>query len=348
VLCSRIRIEEKLIFKALRERGVDFEKLDIRKVFFELGGGRGKGELENWGLENWGLGKQGSGGAKPSTSHPQPPISQSPNHQSPISQSPVPQSPIPHLSTILIRCISHREALYASRILESLGVRTVNSFEAIHTAGDKLLTTLALMEHGVPTLPAAIALTPQAAFKALEDIGYPSVLKPVHGSWGRLLARVDNPTVAEAILEHRSFMGDGFNSAFYIQQYVEKPGRDIRVLVVGDEVVYAIYRYSSHWITNTARGGKAEVCPLTPELEELALKAARAVGGGILAIDIFEMPDGSLVVNEVNHTPEFHGAMEVVEVDIAGKMVEYVGKLPDAHSAFFYNPQVPLYFFWLQ
>ncbi len=231
---------------------------------------------------------------------------------------------------VLTRCISHREAFYASKVLESLGVKTVNSFPVIRTAGDKAFTTLALLEHKVPTLPAAMALTPEAALKAIEKIGYPAVLKPMRGSWGRLLAKLDNPSMAESILEHRRFMGGTFNSVFYLQPYVEKPGRDIRVLVVGDEVVYAIYRYSSHWITNTARGSRPEVCPITPDLEALALKAARAVGGGILAVDIFEVPvdagssPSALLVNEVNHNPEFHGAMQVVEVDIAGKMVEYL------------------------
>lgn len=282
VLCSRIRIEEKLIFEGLRKRGVDFEKFDVRRLYFSLNGERPR------------------------------------------------EMPILDCEVVLIRCISHREAFYASKVLESLGVKTVNSSQVIRIAGDKAFTTVALLEHGVPTLPAVMALAPKAALKAIEKIGYPAVLKPVLGSWGRLLAKLDNPAMAESILEHRRFMGDTFSSVFYLQPYVEKPGRDIRVLVVGDGVVYAIYRYSSHWITNTAQGSRPEICPITPELEELALKAAKAVGGGILAVDIFEVPveAGSslpgLLVNEVNHTPEFHGAMQVVEVDIAGKMVEYL------------------------
>lgn len=282
VLCSRIRIEEKLIFEALRKRGVEFEKFDVRNLYFSLHGQRSR------------------------------------------------EVPILGCEAVLIRCISHQKALYASKVLESLRVKTVNPFSVIRTAGDKAFTTLALLEQGVPTLPAAIPLTPGAALKAIEGLGYPAVLKPVRGSWGRLLAKVENPLMAESILEHRSFMGDPFNSAFYLQRYVEKPGRDIRALVIGEEVVYAIYRYSSHWITNTAQGSRPEVCPITPELEGLALKAAQAVGGGILAVDIFETPQGSdsdspaLLVNEVNHTPEFHGAMQVVEVDIAGKIVDYL------------------------
>jgi len=223
---------------------------------------------------------------------------------------------------ILIRCISHREAFYGSRILESQGVKTVNSHQTIRLAGDKLLTSQALMDKGVPTLPVVMAFSPQAAMDALEKLGYPAVIKPLNGSWGRLIAKIDSPESARSILEHRSYMGDELGSVFYIQPYVEKPGRDIRVMVVGEEVIYAIYRYSSHWITNTARGAYTEPCPITSELEELSLRAAEAVGGGILALDIFETPEG-LVVNEVNHTPEFHGAMKAVKVDIPKKIVDY-------------------------
>jgi [lysine-biosynthesis-protein LysW]--L-2-aminoadipate ligase len=85
-----------------------------------------------------------------------------------------------------------------------------------------------------------------------------------------------------------------------------------------------MYRRSAHWITNTARGGEASPCPLSPEIKELSLAAAQAVGGGILAVDLLETADGHLLVSEVNHTPEFHGAMEAVNVDIAGKMADYV------------------------
>jgi len=223
---------------------------------------------------------------------------------------------------VLIRCISHREAYYGSRLLEGQGVKTVNTHAVIRLAGDKLLTSQTLLDKGIPTLPVALAFSPQAALEALEKIGYPAVIKPVNGSWGRLLARVDDPEDARSILEHRFYMGEELSSVFYIQPYVEKPGRDIRVMVIGEEVIYAVYRYSPHWITNTARGAFTEPCPLTSELEELSIKAARAIGGGILALDIFETPEG-LVVNEVNHTPEFHGALRAVKVDIPGKIVDY-------------------------
>ncbi len=228
-----------------------------------------------------------------------------------------------HFGLVLLRCISHSQALYAARILEQNGIDTINPYGVIATCGDKLLTSAALAEHGVPTPRTLVAFTPAAALSAIEELGYPVVLKPLVGSWGRLMCKVNDRQAAEAILEHKEALGNQHGSVFYIQEYVDKPQRDIRVLVAGDEVVYAIYRYSEHWITNTGRGGDASVCALTPELAQLSLAAARAVGGGLLAVDVLEMPDGRLLVSEVNHTPEFHGALKATGMDIAGRIVDY-------------------------
>ncbi|MFQ6016339.1 MAG: lysine biosynthesis protein LysX [Anaerolineae bacterium] len=227
-------------------------------------------------------------------------------------------------SVVLLRCISHSQSLYVARILNQQGIKTVNSYQTIVACGDKLLTTAALAEQGIPTPRTVVAFTARAALQAIEDLGYPVVLKPLVGSWGRLLSKVNDRQAAEAILEHKEALGVNHGSVFYIQEYVDKPQRDIRVLVAGDEVVYAIYRRSEHWITNTGRGAEANPCPITPELAQLSLAAAQAVRGGLLAVDILEMPDGRLLVNEVNHTPEFHGALKATRMDIAGRMVDYV------------------------
>lgn len=223
-----------------------------------------------------------------------------------------------------MRCISHSCALYVAKILQEQGVKTVNSYEVIATCGDKVLTTLALLRQNIPTPLTAIAFDPEPALAAIEDFGFPVVLKPPVGSWGRLMAKLNDRQAAEALLEHKQTLGCSADSVFYIQDYIEKPGRDIRTLVVGDETVYATYRCSEHWITNTAKGGEAIVCPLTPEIDRLSRAAAHAVGGDIVAVDILEAPDGQLLVNEVNHTPEFHGAIAATGLDIPGKMVEYI------------------------
>jgi [lysine-biosynthesis-protein LysW]--L-2-aminoadipate ligase len=200
----------------------------------------------------------------------------------------------------------------------------VNSYQVVNTCGNKVLTSMALIQHEVPTPRTVVALSIEAALQAIEEMGYPVVLKPAVGSWGRLLSKVNDRDTAEAVLKHKAALGGPVHSVFYIQEYVDKPSRDIRTLVIGEEVVYAMYRRSDHWITNTARGGEALPCLLSPEIRELSLAAAQAVGGGILAVDLLETADGHLLVSEVNHTPEFHGAMQAVSVDIAGKMADYV------------------------
>ena len=225
---------------------------------------------------------------------------------------------------VLVRCLSHTRAYYLTHWLEAQGLPAVSAHRVIATCGDKMLTTAALEAAGLPCPRTLVAFTPEAAMRAIESIGYPAVLKPMTGSWGRLLARVNDRDAAEAILEHKATLGGPSHQAFYVQEHVDKPGRDIRSLVVGDEVVYAVYRRAAHWITNTARGGETLPCQVTPEIERLSLAAAAAVGGGIVAVDLLESAEGLLLVNEVNHTPEFHGAMQATEADIAGKMVEHV------------------------
>jgi len=224
---------------------------------------------------------------------------------------------------VLERCINHSRALYGLKLLEDAGITTVNTYRVADTCGNKILTSSALTRQGVPSPRTLIAFTPESALEAIEEVGYPAVLKPAVGSWGRLLSLVSDRYAAEAILEHKEILGTYHHSIFYIQEYVPKPDRDIRSFVVGDECICAIYRYSGHWITNTARGGRAENCPVTDPIAEISLAAARAVGGGILAVDLLESQRG-LLVNEVNYTMEFRNSIDTTGVNIPGKVAEYV------------------------
>ena len=224
---------------------------------------------------------------------------------------------------VLNRSVSHSRSLYALRFFEHYGVPTVNPYDVVALCGDKVLTSLRLAEAGIPTPRTVVALTPEAALKALEEVGYPAVLKPPIGSWGRLMAKVDDPEEAEQILEHKTALGSPMHSIFYVQEYVSKPKRDVRAFVVGDDVVAAMYRYSEDWRTNASRGAVAEALSPTPELTELAMRAASAVGGGVLAVDMMESPNG-LVVHEVNPTPEFKALTAATGVDVAGRVLDYV------------------------
>jgi len=236
---------------------------------------------------------------------------------------PVERKPDLGVDVILERCIQHGTALYALAVLDTWGVPTVNRYEVAEICGNKLLTTMRLIRDSVPSPRTRVAFTPESALTAIEELGYPVVLKPLIGSWGRLISKVNDREAAEAIVEHKDVLGSYLHSIYYVQEYVPKPGRDIRAFVVGDEAICAIYRYSDHWITNTARGGRAENCPVTPQLGELCVRAARAVGGGVVAVDVLEGPEG-LLVNEVNYTMEFRNSIDTTGVNIPAKIVDYV------------------------
>jgi [lysine-biosynthesis-protein LysW]--L-2-aminoadipate ligase len=228
---------------------------------------------------------------------------------------------------VIERCVSQARAISALRILNDWGIPTVNRWDVVSICGNKLETSSALVRDNIPSPGCKIAFTPEAALAAIEELGYPVVLKPAVGSWGRLLSKVNDREAAEAILEHKDVLGTYQHSIYYIQEYIDKPARDIRSFVVGDETIGAIYRYSEHWITNTARGGRATNCPVTPEINRLSLAAAKAVGGGVLAVDLLETQDGRFLVNEVNHTMEFRNSIDTTGVNIPDKVVDYVIKV---------------------
>ncbi|MFN2568359.1 MAG: lysine biosynthesis protein LysX [Candidatus Dormibacteria bacterium] len=268
VLCSRVRVEEKLLLEALERRGVDVCRVDDREAVLDI------------------------------------------------------TSPWQGYDVILERCLQHSRALYALGILNAWGIPTVNSYDVALVCGDKAHTSVALHSEGVPMPRTMVAFTPESALTAIETLGYPVVLKPTVGSWGRLLAKVSDRDAAEAILEHKQTLGSYQHGIFYVQEHIDKPGRDIRAFVVGDETICAVYRESRHWITNTARGATTSNCPVTPELEGISRDAARAVGGGVLAVDLFEQ-DGGYLVSEVNYTMEFRNSIDVTGVDIPARIADH-------------------------
>jgi len=229
------------------------------------------------------------------------------------------------LDVLIERSINHSRALHSIRLFESAGVKCVNSYKVATICGDKLLTSSALSDNNIPQPEIKIAFTEESALKAIEEMGYPVVLKPAVGSWGRLLSKINDRDAAESILEHKVVLGSYHHSIFYIQKYVDKKnGRDIRSFVIGDTCIAAIYRRSEHWITNTAKGATASKCEVTEDIAKLSVAAANAVGGGIVAIDLFETKDGFLLVNEVNYTMEFKNSITTTGVNIPKLIVDYV------------------------
>jgi len=229
----------------------------------------------------------------------------------------------PEIDILVERSINHSRALHALRLFESAGIRCINSHHVAQICGDKLLTTAALNDNGIAQPECRVAFTEESALNAIEELGYPVVLKPAVGSWGRLLSKINDRDAAETVLEHKAVLGSYHHSIFYIQQYIEKQNRDIRSFVVGDECIAAIYRSSDHWITNTARGATASKCEVTNEVAEISIAAAKAVGGGIVAVDLFES-DRGLLVNEVNYTMEFRNSIDTTGIDIPAVVANYV------------------------
>jgi [lysine-biosynthesis-protein LysW]--L-2-aminoadipate ligase len=225
----------------------------------------------------------------------------------------------------LSREISQSRSYYGCLLLEARGVATVNRAEVISVCGDKLRTSLRLQTAGLPTPRTALALTPEAALGAAENLGYPVVIKPLTGSWGRLATVLRDPQEAQAVLEHRAALSSPQQHIIYVQELIKKPDRDIRVLVAGQQIIGASYRYGQGLRTGVASGGRSERCPVSAELARLALAAAAAVGGGMLGVDLVEGPAG-LYLLEVNHTPEFRGlqAAHGDAVDVADAIVSYL------------------------
>ncbi len=227
------------------------------------------------------------------------------------------------LDIVVDRCLATSRSLYATQFFESYGIPVVNSHETADVCADKVKNSLALEDAGVPTPATKVAFTKETAMAAIESFGYPCVLKPVVGSWGRLMAKIDSESAAEAILEHKATLGHYEHKVFYVQEFVEKPGRDIRVLAIDGEPIAGMVRSSDHWITNAAKGAETDVFEIDDEALDLVERASDAVGGGLLGIDLMETEDG-YTVHEVNHTVEFKALDEAVEADVAGTVVDWL------------------------
>ncbi|MGB6627687.1 MAG: lysine biosynthesis protein LysX [Nitrososphaeraceae archaeon] len=226
---------------------------------------------------------------------------------------------------VLQRCISHFRGLYLTACLEFMGFMVINKFKVGETCGNKLITSLTLAKSNVPTPKTHFAFSAESAIEVINTTGFPVVLKPIIGSWGRGVFPIRDEEVANMIIEMRKENDNPLSRIYYVQEMIKRPPRDLRCIVVGDKIVAAIYRYSveNEWRTNVSRGGKAELAPITNELEDIALRAAKSVGGGILGVDLMEDEKRGLLVHEVNNTVEFRGASNVSESDIAGAMIDY-------------------------
>ena len=253
------------------------------------------------------------------------------------------------IDVLVDRCLATSRSLYATEFAEAYDVPVVNAAETAEVCANKVKNSLALERAGVPTPATDVAFTKDAALESIEGFGYPCVLKPVIGSWGRLMAKIDSRSAAEAILEHKETLGHYEHKVFYIQEFVDKPGRDIRVVAVDGEPVAGMVRSSDHWLTNAAKGADTAEIEITDEIRDLVETASDAVGGGLLGIDLMETgvesearsaseqssgagtdprdddgePSG-YTVHEVNHTVEFKALDEVTDIDVPATVVDWL------------------------
>lgn len=225
--------------------------------------------------------------------------------------------------SILQRCVSYYRNVHSTAALEGMGALVINPLQTGVSAGNKLYTHMLLRKAGVRTPKATVSFSKKAALESMENVKYPCVIKPTVGSWGRMISKLNDSDAATGILEMREAMYPIYQ-IHYVEEFVKRPPRDIRAIVIGDSVVAAIYRKSESWKTNMALGGQAECCKVSSEMQEMCIKAKDAVGGQIVGVDLMEDDERGLVVHEINNTTEFKNTVRVCEVDIASLMLEYV------------------------
>ncbi|MEM1944861.1 MAG: lysine biosynthesis protein LysX [Nitrososphaerota archaeon] len=235
----------------------------------------------------------------------------------------------PAVDVSLVRCISMYNAVHSAAVREGAGVKAIKSSDAIIYSGNKILSGAKLRASTLPIPRTAVGLDAESAEKALENIGLPAVDKPPIGSWGRLVALVKDELTFKTLLEHREMIPSSIMRTHVIQEYIDLPNRDVRTLVIGDDVLGAVFRYrgDGDWRTNVARGGTPVTAFLNEELKEISIKTAKAIGGDVVSVDIFETSDGSYLVNEINGVPEFKGLMQATGIDVAAKVIEYVAEV---------------------
>lgn len=230
------------------------------------------------------------------------------------------------IDVLLDRSVVHSRAGYTLFAMDRWGIPTLNSSQAVTICDDKARASMVLEGAGIPSPRTFVAYSEESALRACESLGYPAVMKPVTGSWGRLIAKVNGPEQARAIISQKSEHGSFHHEIYYVQEFIDKPGRDIRAYVIGERVIAASYRTSEHWITNAARGAVSVPCPITPEIESLALRACEVVGARLAGVDLIETNEGLKVI-EINTGGEFKGLMTTTDRDLAGEIVEEAARL---------------------
>ncbi len=229
------------------------------------------------------------------------------------------------LSAILIRPIgrgSLEEIIFRLDILRGLerkGLLIINPPEAIEISADKYRSLMLMEEQGIPVPPTVATEDIESAIRAFEELGGDVVIKPIFGSRGRGIGRVDDPETAWRVFHALNYT----HHMLYLQKFIPHGTRDIRLFVIGNRVVAAMYREADSWKTNIDRGARPVSFEPSKELEDLAIEVAKTIGCRVAGVDVMESPEGYLV-NEINSQPGFGGLQLVTKVNIADQIVDYI------------------------
>jgi len=204
------------------------------------------------------------------------------------------------------------------RAIEEYDVKLINSRESLEIASDKFLTSVFLERHNIPTPKTVICEDPNSALEAFEELGGDCVFKPLFGSKGIGITRLNDRAFAENVI----FSLSRLNEVFYLQEFIEHYNRDIRILVLGDEAVAGMYRVGDNWKTNIFAGAKAKPLEISDELENLAIKTAQITKTEIAGVDIIESSKGFQVL-EVNSIPGFTALQKVTSINLPEEIVNY-------------------------
>jgi RimK family alpha-L-glutamate ligase len=202
--------------------------------------------------------------------------------------------------------------------IEEYGIKLTNSRESLEIASDKFLTSIFLEQHNIPTPKTIICEEASDALEAFEELGRDIVLKPLYGSKGIGITRINDKAFAENVIYSLAHL----NTVFYLQEFIEHHNQDIRILVLGNEAIAGMYRKSNNWKTNVYAGANVEALEITKDLEDLAIKAAMITKTEIAGVDIIESKYG-LQVLEVNSIPGFTALQKVTDVNLAEEIVNY-------------------------
>ncbi len=225
----------------------------------------------------------------------------------------------------LQRSTGYYRNLHSTAYVEFTGNKIVNNFNSTVITGNKMFTSLMLSKNSIKIPKTFVSFNKETFLKSFSgDFNNKAVTKPVTGSWGRMISLLNDYYAAMDVSEYKDYMYPLYQIN-YTQEFINGFNRDLRVFVVNDNVVAGIYRYNApdDWRTNTALGGRAEKLEITPEIEEIALKSAEAVGPGIYGIDILESKEGYFV-NEINGNTEFKNTVPVTGINIPDYIADYL------------------------